>query len=76
MRRKKISKRLKAAEYMPPLRHSIPDEPFDIKESEVARWLCSQPDIMQYVFDEAHSKKLIKYEKNGFWRGVEWGPEA
>ena len=40
------------ARRMPALRHKT-GTTFDITESEVARWLCSQPSVMQRVFDMA-----------------------
>lgn len=60
---------------MPPLAHSSKaDAPFDIRESEAARWLCSQPSIMQYVFDKASTNGLIEYDPvTGTWRGVDGG---
>jgi len=69
--------RFAVAKRMPPLRHKVEDEPFDVRESEVARWLCSQPSIMQHVFDKARGGRggvgAIEYDaESGTWRGVEW----
>lgn len=63
-------RRLGCASKMPPLRHSIPGEPFDIMRSEAAEWLCSQPEIRQWVFDMAHEHGLIVYDRtSGTWNG-------
>ncbi|MCH4181384.1 MAG: hypothetical protein LKF44_08345 [Atopobiaceae bacterium] len=51
-RRKSNERIFGCARDMPTLRHKTGDE-FDITRSEVARWLCSQPSVMQRVFDMA-----------------------
>jgi len=67
-----IGRAVDVARTMPPLRHSLPGHPFDIERSEVARWLCSQPGIMQYVFDAAKNAGTIAYDpETGTWRGVD-----
>ena len=60
---------------MPPLRHSIKGQPFDIGNSEVIRWLESQPAVTklsrQWLFDSLNYARLIKYdESTGLWTGV------
>lgn len=63
---------LNCAKNMPPLTHSI-SVPFDITKSDVAKWLVSQPDIMQKVFDMACNKGLIKFNStNKCWQGVDY----
>lgn len=70
-----IEKIRRAAEHMPPLRHSANGKAFDIQESEVAKWLCERPEIMQLVFDKARESKAIVYvAEHDMWRGSEWGP--
>lgn len=63
------------AKRMPRLRHSIPNEPFDIRHSEIALWLCSQPSIMQYVFDMVAQPSrlgLIEYDNaTKTWQGID-----
>ena len=60
------------ARMMPELRHSTPGEPFDIRDSEVARWLCERPEIQQYVFDAVKASGVIVYDgASKTWRGVE-----
>lgn len=62
---------LNCARKMPPLRH-ITSETFDITQSEVARWLVSQPDIMQKIFDMAANHKMISYHQTTrTWRGAD-----
>lgn len=76
MKKTSMDKRLYATKKMPPLRHSMPGKRFDIIHSEVAQWLCTQPSIMQYVFDKISSysgeKQLIRYDpQSGMWQGVD-----
>lgn len=68
MLKKKIPVRLSAARKMPPLYHSLPGQKFDIFKSEVIKWLVSQPEILQYLFDKA--KEYCEYDTvTGKWRG-------
>lgn len=61
------------AKKMPPLKHSFPGEKFDIRKSEAAQWLASQPEIMLLIFDAVKSSGRIVYDPvAGTWRGVEW----
>lgn len=79
MRKINIFKKLgrlnvKAAEkvsQMPPLPHSIPGQPFDINNSAAARWVTSLPEVMQIVWDMAHTSGTVKYDpETGCWAGV------
>jgi hypothetical protein len=55
---------------MPPLRHSIPDQPFDIERSEVVRWLVHQPEVLQWLFNTMRTRGWIVYDRaTGAWRG-------
>lgn len=73
MSAKLSAKFTKSAVKMPVLRNSMPGEPFDICRSEAACWLCSQPDIMQYVFDKAKDNGLIEYDGvAGSWQGIDY----
>jgi hypothetical protein len=57
---------------MPPLRHTLPGERFDVDHSEVLCWLVSQSSIRQYVFDKARGLGLIVYDaETGTWAGVD-----
>lgn len=60
--------RLEVAREMPPLRHSIPGEPFRMENSEVVKWLIGQPEVLQYLFDKA--KAYLVYDpETGTWKG-------
>ena len=62
---------LECARKMPALQH-VKSKPFDITQSEVAKWLVSQPDIMQKIFDMAVRHQVITYDiKTQTWRGVD-----
>lgn len=74
---RKKSKLLEVAKKMPPLYHTLPGEEFDIYKSEAVKWLVSQPEIMQYVFQRIGSAggggKFITYDKTtGKWQGVDY----
>lgn len=59
---------------MPPLRHSVDGQPFDINQSAVMNWILSQPDIKQWIFDKVKSSERIAYDASTrCWRGVERG---
>lgn len=73
MRKNKISKKLDAARYMPPLHHTIPGEKFDVKKSRVILWLLKNPDILNYLWDHVQQSGNVKYNKNtGTWQGVDY----
>lgn len=64
------SRSISVAAKMPRLLHA--SEPFDIKKSEVLKWLCDQPEILQTLFDYYRDRGAITYDKeNGTWRGAE-----
>lgn len=72
----KIPKRFEVAKKMPPLKHKLSDG-YDVTESEVVRWLISQPDILNYIFDavrgNGHRESPIIYNPNtGKWQGVDY----
>lgn len=61
---------LECAKNMPQLRHSTGGE-FNILKSEVAKWLASQPEVMQKIFDMANRKKFIVYDsETKTWKGA------
>lgn len=71
------NKNLEVAKKMPPLYHTLPNKEFDIKKSEVVKWLLEQPEIMQFVMDRVSSRKgelsLIQYDREaGTWQGVDY----
>ncbi len=60
-----------AVRKMPPLHHTLPEQPFCLENSEVVRWLLNQPDVMQAVFDKA--KKYLHYNADtGTWQGIDY----
>lgn len=73
---RKASKRLNVARKMPELKHSFPDEDYNVSKSEVVQWLMSQPEVQQYVFDRVANNgkyKLILFDKErGTWKGVDY----
>lgn len=74
---KKISKYLEVAKEMPPLYHTLPGEKFDIRKSEVVKWLLEQPEIMNYIVNRIKGGKeqspFITYDPStGKWKGVNY----
>ncbi|MHC1723197.1 MAG: hypothetical protein AB9836_08345 [Aminipila sp.] len=64
---------LNCAKKMPPLYHTLPEEKFDIKKSEVVKWLLQQPELMQKLFNMAANNKTIRCNaKTGKWQGVDY----
>lgn len=64
---------LNAAKYMPRLSHKKPNMQFDIRKSEVAKWICSQPEVLQKIFDMANRKGLIEYDsETNTWKGIDY----
>lgn len=63
---------LDCARKMPELHHSKADSKFDIRESEVAKWLVQQPEIMQKIFDMASRKGVIVFNPDTrTWKGAD-----
>lgn len=73
--RRNNEKHFGCAMAMPPLAHRGEGSSFNIAESEVARWLCSQPSIMQLVFDMVShatidgSPVIVYDSKSNVWHG-------
>jgi hypothetical protein len=61
---------LAAAKAMPLLGHYPRGRPFDIMESDVARWLCDQREIRQFIFNYVKRHGAICYE-DGRWVGAQ-----
>lgn len=58
---------------MPLLYHRKPKLKFSIDNSEVVKWMISQPDIQQYVFDKASALGYITFDaETNKWRGVDY----
>lgn len=61
----------KVAASMPPLPHSVPGQDFDIKNSEAARWMIDQPEILQMLFNYFRQSGAIIFQKeNKTWVGI------
>ena len=70
---KKRSKMLEAARTMPPLRHSIPGVEFNIKNSEVVKWLLENPVVWNYVWNNIKESGAVFYNPDtGKWQGVDY----
>lgn len=77
LKRKKQNKNLLVVKNMPPLYHTLPGQKFDIRKSEVVRWLIEKDEILQLLFgtvvNQSGSKKLVEYNPNtGQWQGVDY----
>lgn len=75
MRKKNEPLRLMlASKNMPPLYHSLPGQSFDIQKSEVIKWLISNPEVLQYLFDKVNKSGFIIYNpKTQKWQGKDYG---
>ena len=72
MKAKIPSKHLQVASLMPPLAHWVGDQPFDIMASAVVGWLVAQPDIRQWLFQQAKDRRLIVFDPTTrTWCGVQ-----
>lgn len=68
---KKRSKRLDVLRTMPPMRHSFPDRPFNVFESEALSWVLKQPDLLNYFWDTVTRTGYIAYNREtGTWQGA------
>ena len=73
------SRRLEPFRKMPPLKNWVDGQPYDPADSEVIKWICNQPDIVQYIFEVVNGRSnnreaLIKYDSsNGTWVGIDYG---
>ncbi len=71
---KQKSKSLAVIRTMPPQSH-YPNRmvEFDVTHSEVAQWIASQPEVLQYLFNKARDRGLIVFDQDtGCWRGIDW----
>ena len=73
MAKRKRSKMLDVARTMPPLRHSIPGKEFNIKNSEVVKWLLENPVVWNYVWNNVKESGAVSYDSDtGKWQGVDY----
>ena len=78
MMRKNInrSQLLKLVTNMPPLRHSIPGQEFNIYDSEVICWLINQPEALNYIWNNIKNSGTVVYDsESGTWQGVNYKEE-
>ena len=78
MMRKNInrSQLLKLTTNMPPLRHSIPGQEFNIHNSEVICWLINQPEVLNYIWNNIKNSGTVVYDsESGTWQGVNYKEE-
>ncbi len=70
----KISKLLYVAKKMPPLYHKLPGKEYDVKKSEMVKWLIQQPEILEYISDRIRGNyQFVTYDKEtGKWQGVDY----
>ncbi len=62
---------------MPPLPHSVPDQPFDIEKSQTVAWIMAQPGIKDWVWQVARQTERIVFDKETRrWHGVVRRPKA
>lgn len=70
---KKRAKILEVAKLMPPLRHSIPGEDFDIQKSEALKWIMQSPVAWNYIWNNIKQSGVIIYNSDtGTWQGVDY----
>ena len=68
----KRSLKLRIAKQMPPLRHSFPNQEFDIMNSEVCEWLIQQPDIRSFLYSVVCSDEIVFNPDTGTWQGKDY----
>ena len=73
MAKKKRSKLLEVARDMPPLHHTLLNQEFNIAKSEVTKWLISQPEILNYLWNNIKQSADVFYDNDsGTWQGVDY----
>jgi hypothetical protein len=76
MPKRNRAKILNAVTTMPPLYHSVPGQCFDIRNSEVIKWLVKQPEILNYVWNNIKNDGSVFYDsETGKWQGVDYGAD-
>ncbi|MBE5985127.1 MAG: hypothetical protein E7248_17735 [Paenibacillaceae bacterium] len=69
----KRSKLLNIAKKMPPLKHSIPEEEFNIQHSEVLKWLFQNPETWNYIWNNIKQAGVVKFNsETKTWQGVNY----
>lgn len=69
----KRSRLLNIAKKMPPLKHSIPGEEFDIQNSEVLKWILQNPEAWNYIWNNIKQAGVIVFDSaTETWQGVDY----
>ncbi|NLU24131.1 MAG: hypothetical protein GXW99_05325 [Clostridiales bacterium] len=73
MAKYKRIKILDVVRFMPPKRHSIPGQDFNIMSSEVMRWMLRSPIVWNYIWNNIKQSGAIVYDQDsGTWRGIDY----
>lgn len=69
----KRSKLLEIAKNMPPVRHTISGQNFEIQNSEAIQWLIQQPEILNYIWNNVKNSGAVIYDpQTSRWTGAEY----
>lgn len=76
-KRTKKDRLLDVVKQMPPLYHKLPDEDFAWSKSEALKWIVSQPEILDYIWQSIRNRtdvnEFIAYNNDtGTWQGVDY----
>lgn len=68
---------LDVVKQMPPLYHKLPGKDFDWNESEALKWIVSQPEVLNYLWQSIRNRsdasELMVYNtKAGTWQGADY----
>ena len=71
--KKVLNKKLRVIKNMPPLYHTLPNRNFDIKKSEVVRWLIEHPEVLNYLWDHIKQSGMLEYDiETKKWKGIDY----
>jgi len=68
--KKTMSKAELTASTMPPLYHVLPGQSFDVKKSQVLKWLIEKPEVLNYLLCKIKERAIVYDGSTGLWRGV------
>lgn len=69
---KKRSRKLSVARNLPPSYHKIPGQEFDVRKSEVIRWLIQRPSVLEFLWDQIKQSGDVSYNpETGKWQGAD-----
>jgi hypothetical protein len=72
MQKKQRSKKLIFAKNMPPLFHTLPGKLYNVRNSDVLKWLSERPALIEYIFENIKNKEIIYDASTGKWQGVDY----